>query len=1089
MKRLLLLVLAALLPAAATASNPGYYRFPTIHGNTIVFTAEGDLWKVDIHGGVAQRLTSHQGTEAHAAVSPDGSTLAFTAQYEGPTEVYTMPLAGGLPQRRSYWGRGCRVVGWTPDGKVIAATQHFSTLPSTRCALIDLETGSQDPIPLAQASDGDFDTSGSTFFFTRFSFQGSHTKRYRGGTAQNIWSFADGDSEARPLTADYPGTSRNPMWWNGRVHFVSDRDGTMNIWSMNRDGGDLRQHTFHRGWDVKTPDLDGGRIVYQAGADLYLYDVETGEGGEIPISLASDFDQTRDRWVDKPVDYLTSAGISPDGDRVVLVSRGRVFVAPAGQGRLVEAGRQDGIRYRKAVFMPDGESILALSDRTGEVEFWKLSARGVREPEQLTDDGTVFRVEGVPSPDGKWIAHTDRDQKLWLHEMRTGQSTMITYSDQDVPCDLVWSPDSRWLAFVAEAENFYDRLMLYDIGDRTLTPLTGDRVDSYSPAWSPDGEWLYFLSDRYFASVVRSPWGQRQPEPFFDRTTKIYHVPLKAGLRSPFLPDDELHAGAPEAADGAAAKEKPAGNDGSDEPAVVEIDLSGIEERIMEVPVRAWNYQSLTTTGKYLFWSETESGLDPTQNLMSLEIANEDIEPKTVVNDIKQYDLSLDAKKILLTKGDNVYVIDASGGEPGDLDKQAVDLSGWAFPVDPRDEWRQMLIEAWRFQRDFFYDPGLHGVQWRAVLDKHLPLVERVSDREELSDLIEQMVCELSALHTYVWGGDTRQGPDDITAGSLGALLERDERADGYRVSHIYHTDPDYPENLGPLSKPGVSVEEGDIIVSINGVPTLSTSDPALLLRNQAGKQVLLGVKHMPSGKTAEFIVTPMSAKDEDGLRYGEWEYTRRLEVEEMGDGDIGYVHLRAMAGADISEWTRGFYPVFDRKGLIVDVRHNSGGNIDSWILEKLMRRAWFYWKPRTGKPYWNMQYAFRGHMVVLCDEWTMSDGEAFTEGFRRLGLGKVIGTRTWGGEIWLSSDNFRLTDRGFATSAQSGVYGPDGEWLIEGHGVEPDIEVDNLPHSTFMGKDAQLEAAVRYLQERIAAEPVEVPPAPPYPDKSFQYE
>jgi len=1089
MKRLVLFTLAVLLPLAAAASNPGYYRFPAIHGNTIVFTAEGDLWRIDIEGGVARRLTSHQGTEARAAVSPDGSTLAFTAQYEGPTEVYTMPLAGGRPERRSYWGRGCRVVGWTPGGKIIAATQHFSTLPSTRCVLIDRETGAQDPIPLAQASDGDFDTSGSTFFFTRLSFQGSHTKRYRGGTAQNIWRFAEGDAEAEPLTADYPGTSRSPMWWDGRVYFVSDRDGTMNIWSMDPGGGDLHQHTFHNGWDVRTPDLDRGVVVYQAGADLHLYDVEAGEGRKIPITLASDFDQTRDNWVDKPVDYLTSAGISPDGDRVVLVSRGRVFVAPAGQGRFVEAGRRDGIRYRKAGFMPDGESILALSDRTGEMEFWKLPARGTGEAEQLTGDGTVFRAEGVPSPDGKWIAHTDRDQKLWLYEMRTGQSTMITYSEQDIPYDLTWSPDSRWLAFVSEAENFYDRLMLFSIADRTLTPLTGDRVDSYSPTWSPDGEWLYFLSDRYFASVVRSPWGQRQPEPYFDRTTKIYHVPLKAGLRSHFKPDDELLAQVAEAGDGPADAETPTGHAGANGAAVVEIDLEGIEGRIMEVPVKAGNYRSLTTTGKHLFWRETESGLEPTHSLMSLEIDNEDIEPKTVVKDIKEYDLSLDAEQILVTKGDNVYVIDASGSEPENLDKQVVDLAGWAFPVDPRDEWRQMLIEAWRFQRDFFYDPGLHGVQWRVVLDKHLPLAGRVSDREELNDLIAQMVSEISALHTYVWGGDRREGPDDITPGSLGAVLERDERADGYRVSHIYRADPDYPENLGPLSKPSVAIEEGDIIVSINGVPTLSASDPALLLRNQVGRQVLLGVKRMPSGKMEESIVTPISPREERGLRYGEWEYTRRLEVEEMGDSKIGYVHLRAMGGRDFSEWVRSFYPVFDRKGLIVDVRHNGGGNIDSWILEKLMRRAWFYWKPRTGKPYWNMQYAFRGHMVVLCDEWTMSDGEAFTEGFRRLGLGKVIGTRTWGGEIWLSSSNFRLTDRGFATSAQSGVYGPEGEWLIEGHGVEPDIVVDNLPHSTFMGKDAQLEAAVRYLKERIAAEPVEVPPAPPYPDKSFQYE
>jgi tricorn protease len=285
-----------------------------------------------------------------------------------------------------------------------------------------------------------------------------------------------------------------------------------------------------------------------------------------------------------------------------------------------------------------------------------------------------------------------------------------------------------------------------------------------------------------------------------------------------------------------------------------------------------------------------------------------------------------------------------------------------------------------------------------------------------------------------------------------------------------------------------VDIETGDIIQEIDGASTLSVADPAVLLKNKVGRQVLLRVKSPASPTTREVIVEPISSSAAAGLRYDQWEYTRRTRVEELSDGDIGYVHLRAMGGRNYSEWVRNFYPVYDRKALIVDVRHNGGGNIDSWILEKLMRRAWFYWQPRTGRPYWNMQYAFRGHMVVICNEWTMSDGEAFTEGFRRLGLGKVLGTRTWGGEIWLSTSNFRLVDKGVASSAQSGVYGPEREWLIEGHGVEPDIVVDNLPHATFGGEDAQLEAAVRHLLKRIEEEPVDVPPAPGYPDKSFDY-
>jgi tricorn protease len=457
-----------------------------------------------------------------------------------------------------------------------------------------------------------------------------------------------------------------------------------------------------------------------------------------------------------------------------------------------------------------------------------------------------------------------------------------------------------------------------------------------------------------------------------------------------------------------------------------------------------------------------------------------------LVEDVRSFEISLDGKKMLLRKGEEFYVLDASTEAPAKLDGKKVDLKEWAFSVIPREEWRQMFTEAWRLERDYFYDRKMHGIDWQGLLKKYMPLVDRVTNRSELSDIVEQLVGELSALHIFVQGGDTRQGSDEIAISSLGATLERDEPAGGYRVAHIYRSDPDYPNRLSPLAKPDVDVKEGDIIETINGVPTLTVLDQAQLLRNKTGKQVLLRVRSPGVENARDTIVAPLSVSQESNLRYEEWEYTRRLQVEELGKGDIGYVHLRAMGGGNYSEWARNFYPVFNRKGLIIDVRHNQGGNIDSWILEKLLRKAWFFWKPRVGNPTWNMQYAFRGHMVVLCNERTASDGEAFSEGFRRLGLGKVIGTRTWGGEIWLSFDTW-LVDNGIASAAEMGVYGPEGKWLIEGHGVDPDIVVDNLPHATFKGEDAQLLAAIKHLQELIRLHPVTVPPVPPYPDKSLK--
>ncbi|MEK7482861.1 MAG: S41 family peptidase, partial [Planctomycetota bacterium] len=655
---------------------------------------------------------------------------------------------------------------------------------------------------------------------------------------------------------------------------------------------------------------------------------------------------------------------------------------------------------------------------------------------------------------------------------------LVDSGEYDTFEGLRWSHDSQWLAYVSYAENLYAQIKTYQLETGQKNFVTSNRVDSYNPVWSPDGKWLYFLSDRFFQSVVTSPWGPRQPEPFFDKTTKMYAVALKKEERFPFLPPDELHE---EKKEEEKKDEKEDKKDAT--PPKIHIDWDGITQRIYEVPIPAGRYLELQVTSKMLFWTEREIGIDPQKTLMSLEIQNKEFKAKAVVKEIKGYDLSADGKKIWVQKENTFYVFNADQ-KPEELEKYKVELKNWMFSIQPYEEWRQIFIEAWRLERDYFYDPKLHGLKWKEILAKYLPLVSRVSDRDELADLIAQMVSELSALHIFVTGGDRRRGEEDIIPASLGAILTKETEAGGYRIQHIYRSEPDYLETISPLARAGIQLQEGDILEAINGVSVLTVPHPSVLLRNQVNKQVLLKVKSKASQESSYTIVKPISPKEERNLRYSEWELTQRLYVEEKGQGEIGYVHLRAMGGDSYTEWIRHFYPVFHRQGLIIDVRHNQGGNTDSWILGKLLRKAWFYWKPRVGKPFWNMQYAFRGHLVVLCNEWTASDGEAFAEGVRRLNLGKVIGTRTWGGEIWLSFNNW-LVDKGIASAAEIGVYGPEGKWLIEGHGVDPDIVVDNLPCATFQGKDAQLETALHYLQIKIKEEPLPVPQHPEYPNKS----
>lgn len=1087
----LLVAVLAGLPAAAE-ENMGYYRFPTLAANTVVFTAEGDLWKVPVAGGLATRLTTHHGLESHAALSDDGQRVAFNANYEGPREVYVMDVEGSRPERLT-WGNGGRVIGWTPDGWVLFSTAAYSGLPDAQLVAVDPATRELRHVPLSQAAEGVYGDDG-TLFFTRIARQGSHTKRYKGGTAENLWRFADGADEAVPLTADYTGTSHQPMFHDGRVFFVSDRDGTMNVFSMAPDGSDVQQHTERDGWDAKDPDESDGRIVYQSGADLYIYTVASDSERKLDIRLSSDFDQTRERWVEDPNDYLTAASLSPNGDRVVLTARGQVFVAPTKAGRFVRVTR-DVYRYRSARFLAgDEDEIAVLSDESGEVELHLLDPRGIEEGEQLSRDGESLRFEIFPSPDGQRLAYFDREHELWVFDRADGRQKKVATSRFFGFNGLNWSPDSRWLAYGAPAENQLNQVVLYDADNGTNHPVTSDRFNSFDPTFSPDGKFLYFLSDRNLRSVVGSPWGNYAPQPYIASPTKVYLLALQPGTRSPFAAATELDSDG-ETSDGEKSNAKEGGNKKDDDkksddkkddsPAPVEIAFDGIEDRLEVLPIAPGNYNGLSAQDGKLYWLSIQRIPRFRAELQVIKTEHK-AEVKTLLTGLEGYDISADGKKILIRMNGALHVVDAGTSPLKDLGKSKVDLSAWTLSVEPRLEWRQLYVDAWRLLRDYFYDPGMHGVDWPAMRDKYLPLIDRVRARDELSDVLAELTGELSALHHFVYGGDIRRGEEDIDVASLGAHLIRDDAQGGWVVKKRYRSDPDMPEERGPLAHPNVNVKEGDVILAINGVDLLTSQAPGQLLRQQQGKQVLLKVKDGGDGSEREVIVEPISGFQNFRLRYGEWELERREIVEELGEGEIGYVHLTAMGGRNYTEWARNFFPVYNRKGLILDVRHNTGGNIDSWILGALVRKAWMWWKARETAPYYNMQYAFNGHMVILCNERTASDGEAVTDGFRRLGLGKVIGTRTWGGEIWLTSSNV-LIDRGIATAGEFGVYGPEGEWLIEGHGVDPDMVVDNPPHATWNGEDAQLKAAIEYLQKKIAEDPPLRPEPPPFPDKSFR--
>jgi tricorn protease len=1063
------------------AQQKGYYRTPAIAQNTVVFTAEGDLWKYDLSTGTTARITTNGGVETNPVISADGKKLAFIGQYEGPSEIYVMDINGGVPRRLTYdFGRAVLLSGWTRDGKVLYRTAKYSGLPSVQLAVIDPENYHTQLLPLAEGSQGCYDDDGN-LFFTRLPNQGSKTKRYKGGFIEQIWKF-DGKHEAVNLTADYDGISSSPMYYNHRVYFISDRDGTMNLWSMDKDGKNVKQNTFSKGWDIQTPTIGQSRIVYQKGADIWLYDIASNTEKMLDISLLSDFDQRKPQWIKSPVESISATDISPNGAYAAIISRGRVFVSPAKSDRWVEVTRKSGIRCRDVHFM-NNKMLAVLSDQSGEWEVWAMMADGSGTPKQITKNTKTQISFYQVSPNEKFIAYSDKNDVLRVADVATGEVRFSYDSAYGGNYGISWSPDSRFLTFTVGIENLNAQIRILDMSSMRTLAVTTPRLDSYNPAWSADSNWFYFISDRNLRTKVYSPWGSRQPEPFYSETGNIYAIPLDTAVKFPFQQTDSWMADTAFTVLDSAQKAEQ--QKAKNRAGVRHRDWSKAVQSLYQAPVKSSNLMSMDLADGYLYWLDRGTDLSKyTGTLYALKIAeNKKYEPTEVATDVVAFNLSGNKKKMLVAfQNRTLAIADANGAKINAADSK-LELNNWSFVVNPVDDWRQMYDDAWRMMRDYFYDRNLHHVNWQQIHDQYAPLVARLTDRYEFDNLIAQVVGELSALHTFVYGGDKRVAPDQIQIGFLGALLDKTDK--GMVIRHIYESDPDYPGTLSPLKKPELRIKEGDVITAVNNIPVNSVTNIAELLANKVNVPVKLTITN--NGKAYEQVVKPFSVYDQINIQYTEWELRRRQLVDSMSNDDIGYIHLRAMGSNDMDAFVKQYYPVFNRKGLILDVRHNNGGNIDSWILEKLMRKAWMYWQGRSGGPTWNMQYAFRGHMVILCDQETASDGEAVTEGFRRLGLGKVIGMRTWGGEIWLSSDN-RLVDNGIASAAETGVYGPEGKWLIEGHGVDPDIVVDNLPFETFKGKDAQLEYAVDYLKKQLKEHPVEPPKTPAYPDKSFQY-
>ena len=1070
------LVLWFLICSHVSASDEGYYRYPSVHNDSVVFSAEGDLWKTTLTGGVATRLTTNHGREVMPAISPDGKSIVFLAEYDGPVNLYLMPITGGSPERLTFSEGFAIPIGWTRDHQVLYATNERSAFDTDfQLVKIDPETRKQSWLPLAQAYEGSFSEQGA-LFFTRTAGADNFIRHYQGGTAQNIWKYTDG-KEAIPLTKDYPGTSNHPVYWNKRVYFVTDRDGSGNLWSMDTDGKDLIQHTFHKGQDVGFPSQHNGQFVYQLGPDLFALDLKLPDAQpkKIAITLASDFEQRRSRWLPWPASYLSGYDLSPDSTQLALTARGQVTLLPIKDGRTItipNPGKE--VFFESAQYLTETSHLLAIASEGVYQSFWLLPVSGGQNAIKIHQTDKTVMYGPVVSPDNEFFVWSDALSRVWLTHIRSGESEIIREFETryNEPHDFSWSPDSQWLTFAAQASNLNDQIYLYNLLENTLTTITDDRTNSHLPLWSPSGKWLIFVSQRFFSSRVPTPNGLNQPEPYSDATTGIFMYAMDPEAIWPFEQENELLQ--QKYARMMARKQEQTNNQ---EPPAINVQLQGLSDRLYQVPLPPGDYRTLGFSAGYLLWFEPDS--ENTFALRSLKIDNDPgNQPFTSASGIMGYIPSLSGEQILVHSESNEFALIPAGAPIENIKTSPISLDSWRLHISPQDEWRQLLTSAWTILRDFFADRSMSGVDWSAQLESHLQMLDRVGDRHDLNHLIGDMLSRLGVLHLSLGRGDQRFNDKWSMESSLGAVVTQGEN--GLTVDQIYRTDPNFPHQRSPLARPGSVIREGDQIIAINGLSLDSEQAFGKLLTFKGDSQVLLDIKKPDLPEPVQQIVWPLSPGEAASLRYRDWVYDKQLRTEQHGEGKLGYVHLRGLQSEDFEQWVQQFYPIHNRGGLILDLRYNIGGNIDSWITSRLQRKAVTFNTVQGSTVDWNLPYAFRGHVVVLINEHSHSDAEELAENLRQLGLATIIGTRTWGGTIWMFFSE--LMDHGSITVPYRAGFKATGRWTAENWGVEPDIQIDNLPHATYNGQDAQLEKAISYLLDKLEQEPVELPQRPEFP-------
>ncbi len=1061
-----IIMMAALAAAALTAqADEGrLLRFPGTNGREVAFSYAGDIYTVPITGGTAHKLTSHEGYEAFARYSPDGQTIAFTGQYDGNTEVYVMPAQGGEPKRitftasnpRDDWGDRMGpnniTMNWTPDGKGVIYRNRISDSFDGKLWCAPIDGGMPSQLPLPEGGFCCYNGDGTKLAYNRVFREFRTWKYYKGGMADDIWIY---DTQAKTVTNITNNVAQDidPMWIGDEIYFMSDRDNRMNIFVYNTLTGVTQKVTDFTEYDVKFANCGGGKIVFENAGYLYVLDPATKRSERIMIDLNSEnnFAREQQRTVK---DYLTGGSLAPDGSRIAISARGEVFDVPAKHGVIRNITHTPGVHERNASWSPDGKNIAFISDQTGETEIW-MRPVGSDKAVQLTKDNDTYIRDFEWSPDGSQIVYTDRKNRMILLNVKTmAKQTLLTDEMGEIPTPS-FSPDGKWLTYYRNGANEYSVVYLYNIAERKEYPVTDRWYDSNSPAFSSDGKYLIFASARDFNPIYSSiEWN------FAYRDMEgIYLVMLAKDTPSPFLlKDDQVMAGSQPADSPKGDAKKGGKSKAQADASAVRIDIDGIADRIVKVPVGTGSYGNFICDGFHLWYSGRGS-------VRMFDFAEQKDE---VIADRAMMMASADMKSALYLKGDDIYVVPLAPRK-ADL-SEPVALDGMIATVNYEQEWKQIFDEAWRAYRDGFYLENMHGVDWQAMHDKYAALLPYVKNRLDLTYVIGGMIGELAVGHAYVDGGD-HITVDQHNIGMLGAELQ--QVGTGYKITKILRGAPDRESLRSPLQEPGMNVKVGDIITAIDGVPTQGVSNIYTLLRDKAG---VLTELTLEGGR--KIVVKPI--QDEYPLYHNEWVQHNIDYVSEKTGGRVGYVYIPDMGPEGLREFSRYFFAQTDKEALIIDDRGNGGGNISPMVIERLLRQPYrltmYRGSNRNGT---TPERTLVGPKVLLVNKYSASDGDLFPWSFKENKIGPVIGTRSWGGIVGISGSLPYMDGTDIRVPFFTN-YDTRGNWIVENHGVDPDILIDNDPVMEYRGIDQQLDKAIEVILEQLKdRQPMPGTPAP----------